>query len=456
MAVKFTWQVSCPNANRVDSMQKVKQAMVEEFSLPGLVVRNHRFDVPLDYGDKSRGNISVFARELVAPEKADDKKLPWLLMLNGGPGFQCARPEDSSGWMKTALKEFRILLLDQRGTGLSSAITHENVPAPGDAETQARYLTHFRADNIVRDCEFIRGDLVGGEPWTVLGQSFGGFCITTYLSQAPEGLSGAIITGGLPPMTENIDDVYRATYKQVIRKNREYYNRFPQDAEIVRAVVDHLKSIDVVLPTGERLSAERFLSLGILFGFKSAGASMTAVHYLLERAFSDANRKLLSYAFLHGVESLSSFNTNPVYAILHEAIYCQGVASNWSADRMLGEFADFSHKHEPLYFTGEMIYKWMFEQYSCLRPLKDAAEIIAQHTGWPSLYDFEVLRSNAVPCVASVYYDDMYVDRELSLQTAANIKGIKLWITNEHEHDGIRVDGEAVVGRLMDMLKGNV
>jgi pimeloyl-ACP methyl ester carboxylesterase len=437
-------------------MQEMVRSTVEEFSLPGLVVRNHKFDAPLNYADRAQGNINVFARELVALEKKDDKQLPWLLMLNGGPGFECVRAEGASGWIQAALKEFRVLLLDQRGTGLSSAVTHENVPAMGDAATQARYLSHFRADNIVRDCELIRAHLAGGEPWTVLGQSFGGFCTTTYLSHAPEGLRGAIITGGLPPVTAHIDDVYRATYRQVIKKNREYYQRFPQDAEIVRDVVKHLQSNDVALPSGEQLTPERFLSLGINFGFKSAGTSMATVHFLLERAFADGSRKRLSFAFLHGIESLLSFNTNPVYAVLHEAIYCEGNASNWSAERKLAEFEEFSHKHEPPFFTGEMIYRWMFDQYANLRPFKDAAEIIAQDASWPALYDAKVLRSNTVPCVASVYYDDMYVDRELSLETAAHIKGIKLWITNEYEHDGIRADGDKVVGRLLDMLKGNI
>lgn len=29
-----------------------------------------------------------------------------------------------------------------------------------------------------------------------------------------------------------------------------------------------------------------------------------------------------------------SWDTNPLYALLHEAIYCQGAASNWAAHRV--------------------------------------------------------------------------------------------------------------------------
>lgn len=61
-----------------------------------------------------------------------------------------------------------------------------------------------RADSIVRDAELIRRAVVppagpSGGRWSILGQSFGGFCCATYLSLAPEGLVEALITGGIPP-----------------------------------------------------------------------------------------------------------------------------------------------------------------------------------------------------------------------------------------------------------------
>lgn len=34
----------------------------------------------------------------------------------------------------------------------------------------------------MRDCEAIRKVLLDNEKWTVVGQSFGGFCATAYLS----------------------------------------------------------------------------------------------------------------------------------------------------------------------------------------------------------------------------------------------------------------------------------
>jgi hypothetical protein len=103
-----------------------------------------------------------------------------------------------------------------------------------------------------------------------------------------------------------------------------------------------------------------------------------------------------------------------------------------------------------------MIYPWMFSEYGCLRPLAEAAQILAAYDGWPRLYDPAVLRANRVPCVAAVYYDDMYVERCYSEESAAQIGGIKLWITNQYQHSALRADGEALLDRLLAMLHGEL
>ena len=126
--------------------------------------------------------------------------------------------------MKRALPDYRVLLLDQRGTGRSTPV---GPTIPGDTpREQADYLTHFRADSIVRDAELIRQEL-GVDRWSVLGQSFGGFTSMTYLSIAPEGLREAFITGGLSPIGRPVDDVYGATYRRLIGPNRALLRALP-------------------------------------------------------------------------------------------------------------------------------------------------------------------------------------------------------------------------------------
>ena len=125
-------------------------------------------------------------------------------------------------------------MLDQRGTGRSTPVG----TLPGmSPEQQAEYLAHFRADSIVRDAEWIRREL-GVERWSVLGQSFGGMCVTTYLSLAPEGLREAFMTGGIPPLGPRIDEVYARTYARVLERNRRYYERYPADRERALALHD--------------------------------------------------------------------------------------------------------------------------------------------------------------------------------------------------------------------------
>jgi pimeloyl-ACP methyl ester carboxylesterase len=382
--------------------------------------------------------------------------LPWLVYFQGGPGFGSPRPIDSTlpGWLGRAVKDFRVLLLDQRGTGRSSPINFQSLARFRSPQEQVDYLKLFRADNIVRDAEWIRREMKI-DRWSVLGQSFGGFCVTTYLSFAPEGLREAFITGGLPPIDHHTDDVYRATYPRVREKNRLYFERYPDDVQRVRDIVDYLLSHEVRLPCGDRLTPQRLQQLGMSFGMSDG---FEPVHYLLEEAFVEgAYGKEINYTFLRGVENAQHFDTNPIYAVLHEPGYAEGTACAWSAERIRAEFPEFAITSDrPVLFTGEMVYPWMLDDYRTLQPLREAAHILAQFDGWPHLYDKEVLRQNGVPVAAALYYNDMYVDRLLSEETASFMKGIHVWATSEYEHNGLRADGERILGRLIDLVRGEI
>ncbi len=139
---------------------------------PGLVLTEHEFRVPLDHSQPDGEKLTVFAREVAEP---DGRDRPFLVFFQGGPGSEAPRPTrnpSSSGWMDRALQDYRVLMLDQRGTGRSTPVGDLPGMTP---EQQAAYLQHFRADSIVRDAEWIRSAL-GVEQWSILGQSFGGFC----------------------------------------------------------------------------------------------------------------------------------------------------------------------------------------------------------------------------------------------------------------------------------------
>lgn len=409
-----------------------------------------------------------------------------------------------------------------------------------NARQQANYLKHFRADSIVKDAELLRVHLLGEKgKWTLLGQSYGGFVAVHYLSMYQESLSGAIICGGLPPITKsNPDQIYADLYLKLQEYNNQYYGRYPEDAKKVISICDILsnrleKEYPVLLPGGGILTPKRFLSLGTYFGYFGG---FETVHYFIEKSLENsallsptssspastfspgagaagsgsaslafASSEAVSIAsaassvlpstfeedfsfnFLREFESFFSFESNPIYAVLHESIYCQGESSNWSADRMRSEFPNFDSqrffesrkvlRHVPsdvqmsteksipapaniaantsasrLNFTSEMIYREMFDEYPQLNLLKDAAEILASFSGWSSLYDLDALENNSVPVAAVVYFDDLYVSRDLSLECAKHIRGIKLWITNEYYHSGLKDDGETILSKLIQLL----
>jgi predicted phosphohydrolase len=95
----------------------------------------------------------------------------------------------------------------------------------------------------------------------------------------------------------------------------------------------------------------------------------------------------------------------------------------------------------------------MWEDYAGLRPQRDAAHALAEHA-WPRLYDADQLRRNSVPVAATIYVNDLYVERDFAEETAATIRGIRTWQTDEFEHNGLRADGERVLGRLIDLMHG--
>ncbi len=423
---------------------------------PGVVLTDRRFTVPLDHDDPAGERIELYAREVVASDKAD-AELPWLVYLQGGPGFGANRFVGREAWLDRALEEYRVLLLDQRGTGASTPANRQTLPARGGPAEQADYLARFRADSIVRDCEAIRPEVTGGAPWAVLGQSFGGFCTVTYLSIAPEGLSTAVITGGLPTLDGHADDVYRAAYPRIERKVAAHYARYPRDVERARRIAEHLLEHEPVLSGGYRLTVEAFQSLGILLG-RSDGSHR--LHHLLEDAFVRTPQgPELSDAFQEAVQSLLSFAGHPLYALVHEACYGQGERPTaWSAERVRAEFPQFDAAKTligdgPVLFTGESVHPWTFDTDPALRPLRDTAEALAARTDWAPLYDPARLAANEVPVAAAIYHDDMYVDTAHSLATARSIRGLRTWVTDEFEHDGVRAGGPRVLDRLLALTR---
>jgi pimeloyl-ACP methyl ester carboxylesterase len=399
--------------------------MATTYRTHGLVLTEHEFEVPLDHKRPGGSRITVFAREVADPEGLDK---PYLLFLQGGPGFEAPRPTrhpSGPAWLDRALQDFRVLMLDQRGTGRSS---------PLDATATADELVHYRADAVVRDAELVRQAL-DVDRWSVLGQSFGGFCVTRYLASAPDGLREAFLTGGLPAFEVPVDEVYATTFELAIDRSRRYYERYPEDRERLRI----LMADPVRLASGDLLTPDRVRQLGLNLGMSDGAETL---HYLLELPPG-------SPAFRHDADDPLDFARDPIYHLLQEACWADGGATRWAAQRVRPE----AYEREPELLYGEHMLASVYDDYAALRPLREAAHALAEHE-WPRLYDFDVLERNEVPAAAAIYADDLYVPMRYSTESARRIRRLRPWITNEYEHNGLRADGERVLGRLIDLARG--
>ncbi|MCI1983802.1 MAG: alpha/beta hydrolase [Bifidobacteriaceae bacterium] len=426
-------------------------ASARSYFIPGLHVEDRFITVPLDWrgvrpddeqavnNARDKGSLRLFYRVVTAPDKVH-ADLPLLIFLQGGPGGQGPRPLTATdeGWIGEAVKHFRVVLPDQRGTGRSSLVTAETMQKVGGARAQADYLKRFLADSIIADFEYLRVVAFGGRKWVSLGQSYGGFLTLSYLSLYPQALAASFTTGGIPGVPADADRVYQHTYPRVLAKTRQYYDRYPQDEAVLASVADRLAKGDVTLPNGDPFSVQRLQSLGQGFGMKPG---FERVHWMIDGAFdSDGN---LSDGFLMKVLADTSSAGKALYWTLQEPIYQDGGESGtttplrWSAARELTRHPEFDASQRPLIFTGEMCFPWMFEEDAALRPLKPAVDLMMEDTEWGHLYDVEQLRRNEVPLQAGVYYDDMYVDSGIQVDTLSRIGSSHYWMTNDFEHDGV-------------------
>lgn len=398
-----------------------------------LTVDEHRIEVPLVWGDPQDARRIEVAAAVVTREGGE--RLPYLVFLQGGPGHEAPRPLHAPvqpSWLDAALAQYRVVLLDQRGTGRSTPITDADLV--DGAEALAERLTHHRADAIVRDAEALREHL-GAATWSTLGQSFGGFTTLAYLTTAAASLDRVHITGGLSAVGAHPDDVYAATWAKTRVMNERYWRRFPTQRDAMRRLVDLADAGRLVLPDGEVVSVSRLRSLGMLLGSDHGWQTL----WTLLDADPETN------AFRHDLAAALPYSPrNPLYYVLHESSYADGHATDWSAERT--EPDDF--RADPTLLSAEHVRRDWARTVPGWRPWGEVAELLAAHP-WPRLYDAEAIAASGARGAAAVYVNDIYVPFEASMATARLLPGVHVWATSEHEHSGLRTGRS--LQRLLDL-----
>lgn len=403
--------------------------------LTGLQLDSITIEVPLDWQRPGGETIEVFARIVT---RRGGEQLPCLVYLQGGPGVEAPRPSATDpSWLLVALERYRVVFIDQRGTGRSTPVGDALLELP--AQDAAHRLTHLRADSIVRDCEALR-ERLGVERWNMLGQSFGGFTTLHYLSRFPEAIDQAYFTGGLPPVGRSADEIYALTYEQMAEKSQWYFRLFPEDADRMRAAHDLAASGKLLLPNGDAVSPSLLQSVGHMLG---GGGGAERLHWILDHDPT-------SNAFRHELAGALPFRMrNPLYAVIHESSMADGVRTAWAAARVRPDEFD----EDPLLLTGEHVMPEWFEQLSEFRPWEDVANFVAD-VDWPKLYHEAPLRDSGAKGAAAVYFRDAYVPTEFSLEAAALVPGVHTWVTSEYEHNGLRVSNGEVLRRLFELASG--
>ncbi|KAG7286836.1 hypothetical protein NEMBOFW57_009153 [Staphylotrichum longicolle] len=476
--------------NRVQAAHRVGK--IRDGEVHGFPSLNLRFSVPLrhTHKDRSKAESIELQAQLVCDTRpaipsygSADKS--WELGLSskdrvivylcGGPGDK--NPAGANPDLNRILLQrwkHPILFLDYRGTGGSSPVNANTMNGKSDG---ADYLTWFRQDSIVADLEAIRLSL-NGVRFMLVGQSFGGWIAMTYLSFLPGGLDAVYLTGGMPPVGKTPKDVYTALYQRLVQVNQKYYAAFPEDTARVKEIVKWLgsRATGISLSDGQVLSAQGFLTMGRHFGRGEEG--FQKVHSLVGDFARD-----LSTSGSVSKESLTRFAKEggagfklperPLYAVLHEAIYCSGqmkAAPGWAAHSVGREqasnnfawlqtnfnFANLSTKFDtsgPLYFSGEMIHDFMLRDAgNKLAPFVKPADELAKKADWSELYDKEKLSGNEVPVAALIYPEDMFLDFGFCKEAADMVGNLKYAVSpSDWIHASIKTKPKEVCDVLFDL-----
>ena len=164
--------------------------------------------VPLDHSGRTPGNLRL---EVAAADNADAPK-GVLVALTGGPGQggvdfiprQRAR-------MRSLLRDYRLVMFDQRGTGAGAlrcpalqramGTSDLTVPPPGSVEACARALgpnrRYYSTADTVADLEALRGAL-GVDKVTLDGVSYGTFVAERYAIAHPDRVARLVLDSVVP------------------------------------------------------------------------------------------------------------------------------------------------------------------------------------------------------------------------------------------------------------------
>ena len=356
----------------------------------------------------------------------------------GRPGLRGAaadEPADSPGWMERALKRLpRPAARPARHRPLDAGRRRSRARPPTSRPTYLDALPR-RLDRARRGAD-PRGEL-GVERWSVLGQSFGGFCV----ADLPVDRAGGPARGAASPAAcrrsgGRSTTSTRATYRARARAQPPLLRALPGRPRAGARAPPPARDEDVRLPVRRPadlapVPPARHLMLGM-----SDGAER--LHYLARAAARLAGVPARRRA-RDVVRAQPDLRDAPRVVLRRRRRHA--LVGRAAAARR-ARTPDAVHRRARLPVD--------------VRGLRRAArrsarppELLAAHE-WPRLYD-------AGPCSRATRSrsprrstpNDLYVARGSPRRRRRASAALRPWMTNEYEHNGLRADGERVLGRLI-------
>jgi pimeloyl-ACP methyl ester carboxylesterase len=179
--------------------------------------------VPLDRTGRVPGTV----RLAVAVEKPRKGATGFLLALSGGPGQPSVTFADSfRASLQPALAHRRLVLLDQRGTGRSGALSCPPLQALGTLDVVNTRIVaacaaklgparqFYSTTESVRDIDAVR-QAIGAPKLELMGVSYGTYVAVQYARQFPAATDGLILDSVVGP--NGFDAYYLDTFERLPR-----------------------------------------------------------------------------------------------------------------------------------------------------------------------------------------------------------------------------------------------
>lgn len=240
------------NEISAESLVSVPIEPTERGLLPHPNEKRGFVSVPIDYSDPFGRQIEIFYRLLPSNRSTTAASgNPVLVIMNGGPGMPSSgyraldhnyAGKNEGDALGDLSNHFRVLLVDQRGTGNSAALDLDNpVLSP---EVIARF---FDSDEHARDHARVINEVIPkGEAFFILARSYGGEIGFHYLTLSGDlrQPAGMIFSSAVLPHTDGLE-TFRMRREKQKELNLELQAAIPGIVAKLNHLGDHLASLGI-------------------------------------------------------------------------------------------------------------------------------------------------------------------------------------------------------------------